>query len=213
MARVVATTTCVLTALLLVPSASAKGIEHAIFVGADGRAVDVGGGDRIMRAGKAAGFPKQGGYLLVYPFLRSGLPVGTGRYYPVSRIACFSVFRVSVHLPCYHAAPYLPAHLGRAAALPRFTKAPTRIVHLVRNGVTQALDPTAAPTFELAFAHWRNAREATAPEPCPLSYVAHWAGPEAAARPASFCLAPDGVYADGKRYPVSPQAYAKLVKS
>ena len=202
-----------LVALLLVPSAGAKGIGHAIFVGADGRAVDVGGGDMLMRAGKAAGFPRQGGYLLVYPFLRSELPVGTGRYYPATRIACFSVFRVSVSLPCYHAAPYLPAHLGRAAALPRFTKAPTRIVHLVRNGVTQALNPTAAPTFELAFARWRVAQEATAPEACPLSYVAHWAGPEAASRPTAFCLAREGVYAGGKLYPVRPQAYAKLVKS
>ena len=202
-----------LVALLLVPSAGAKGIGHAIFVGADGRAVDVGGGDMLMRAGKAAGFPRQGGYLLVYPFLRSELPVGTGRYYPATRIACFSVFRVSVSLPCYHAAPYLPAHLGRAAALPRFTKAPTRIVHLVRNGVTQALNPTAAPTFELAFARWRVAQEATAPEACSLSYVAHWAGPEAASRPTAFCLAREGVYAGGKLYPVRPQAYAKLVKS
>jgi hypothetical protein len=210
-ARVAAT--ALLLALLLVPSASAKGIEHAIFVGADGRAVDVGGGDRIMRAGAAAGYPKQGGYLLVYPFLRSGLPVGTGRYYPASRIACFSIIRVSVRLPCYHAARYLPTHLGRAAALPRFTKAPTRIVHLVRNGVTQALNPTAAPTFELAFARWRNAQEAAPPMSCALSYVAHWAGPEAASRPTAFCLAAEGVYANGKLYPVSPQAYAKLVKS
>jgi hypothetical protein len=202
----------VLVALLLVPAASAKGIGHAIFVGADGRAVDLGGGDLLMRAGKAAGYPKQGGYLLVYPFLRSELPVGTGRYYPATRIACFSVFRVSVSLPCYHAAPYLPAHLGRAAALPRFRKAPTRIVHLLRNGVTQALDPTAAPTFELAFARWRKAQEATAPESCALSYVAHWAGPEAATRPTAFCLTAEGVYAGGKLYPVSPQAYAKLVK-
>ena len=211
MARVVATG--VLVALLLVPSASAKGIGHAIFVGADGRAVDIGGGDRLMRAGKAAGYPKQGGYLLVYPFLRSGLPVGTGRYYPASRVGCFSFFLVSRYLPCYHAAPYLPAHLGRAAALPRFTKAPTRIVHLLRNGVTQALNPTAAPTFELAFARWRNAQEATAPESCALSYVAHWAGPEAATRATAFCLTPEGVYAGGRLYPVPPQAYAKLVQS
>jgi hypothetical protein len=210
-ARLVATG--VLVALLLVPSAGAKGIGHAIFVGADGRAVDVGGGDRLMRAGKAAGLPKQGGYLLVYPLLRSELPVGTGRYYPTARIACFSVFRVSAHLPCYHAAPFLPAHLGRAAALPRFTKAPTTIVHLLREGVTQALNPTAAPTFELAFARWRGAQEVAAPESCPLRYVAHWAGPEAATRPTAFCLAPEGLYANGKLYPVSPQAYAKLVKS
>lgn len=210
MARLVATG--VLVALLLVPSASAKGIGHAIFVGTDGRAVDVGGGDMLMRAGKAAGYPKHGGYLLVYPFLRSELPVGTGRYYPAARVACFSMFRVSVSLPCYHAAPYLPAHLGRAAALPRFTRAPTRIVHLLRNGVTQALNPTAAPTFELAFARWRNAPDAMAPASCALSYVAHWAGPEAANRPTAFCLASEGVYASGKLYPVSPQAYAKLVK-
>jgi hypothetical protein len=202
----------VLVALLLVPSASAKGIGHAIFVGADGRAVDVGGGDRLMRAGKAAGFPKQGGYLLVYPFLRSELPVGTGRYYPAARVACFSIFRVSRYLPCYHAAPYLPAHLGRASALPRFTKAPTTIVHLARNGVTQALNPTNAPTFELAFARWRSAREATAPESCALSYVAHWRGPDAATRATSFCLTPEGVYADGRLYLVSPQAYAQIVK-
>ena len=166
-----------------------------------------------MRAGKAAGYPKRGGYLLVYPFLRSELPVGTGRYYPAARIACFSVFRVSRYLPCYHPAPYLPAHLGRAAGLKRFTKAPTTIVHLLRNGVTQALNPTAAPTFELAFARWRNAREATAPESCPLIYVAQWAGPEAGTRPTAFCLAPEGVYAGGRLYPVSRQAYAKLVKS
>jgi hypothetical protein len=209
-ARVVAT--AVLAALLLVPSASAKGIGTMVFVGADGHAVDVGGGDRLMRAGKAAGYPKQGAYLLVYPFLRSELPVGTGRYYPAARIACFSVFRVSVHLPCYHAASYLPTHLGRAAGLPRFTKAPTRIVHLLRNGVTQALEPTAAPTFELAFARWRGAPEATAPESCALSYVAHWAGPDATTRPTAFCLTAEGVYANGKLYPVSPQAYAKLVK-
>lgn len=87
-------------------------------------------------------------------------PSGPGRYYPAARIACFSVFRVSVSLPCYHAARYLPAHLGRAAALPRFTKAPTRIVHLLRNGAAQALNPTAAPTFELAFARWHSARDA-----------------------------------------------------
>ena len=211
MSRVVATG--VLLALLLVPSAGAKGIGHAIFVGSDGRAVDVGGGDRLMRAGKAAGFPKRGGYLLVYPMLVSGLPVGTGRYYPATRVACFSMFRVSRYLPCYHAAPFLPAHLGRAAALARFTKAPTRMAHLARDGVKQALNPIAAPTFELAFARWRNAQEATAPESCPLSYVARWAGPEAATRPAAFCLMPDGVYANGRVYPVSQQVYAKLVKS
>lgn len=165
-----------------------------------------------MRAGKAAGVPKRGGYLLVYPMLVSGLPVGTGRYYPATRVACFSVFRVSPYLPCYHAAPFLPAHLGRAAALPRFAKAPTTIVHLLRNGVTQALNPTAAPTFELAFARWRRAQEATAPESCALSYVAQWAGPEAATRPTAFCLAAEGVYSNGRLYPVSPQAYAKLVK-
>jgi hypothetical protein len=210
-ARVVAT--AVLVALLLVPSAGAKGIGHAIFVGSDGRAVDVGGGDRIMRAGKAAGFPKRGGYLLVYPFLRSELPMGTGRYYPAARVACFSMIRVSRYLPCYHAASYLPAHLGRAAALPRFTKAPTAIAHLVRNGVTQALHPTNAPTFELAFARWRSAREAMAPESCALSYVAHWTGPDAASRPTTFCLTAEGVYADGRVYPVPPQAYAKIAKS
>lgn len=210
MARVVATS--VLVALLLVPSAAAKGIGHAIFVGSDGRAVDVGGGDRIMRAGKAAGFPKRGGYLLVYPFLRSELPVGTGRYYPAARVACFSMVRVSRYLPCYHAAPYLPAHLGRAAALQRFTKAPTTIAHLVRNGVTQALNPTNAPTIELAFARWRSAREATAPESCALNYVAHWAGPDAASRPTAFCLTLNGVYAGGRLYPVSAVAYTSLAK-
>jgi hypothetical protein len=207
-ARVVAT--FVLAALLIVPSAGAKGVLHAIFVGSDGRAVDVGGGDRIMRAGTPADFPKRGGYLLVYPFLRSELPVGTGRYYPAARVACFSIIRVSRYLPCYHAASYLPAHLGRAAALPRFTKAPTRIVHLLRNGATQARNPTAAPTFELAFARWRNAQEAMAPESCALNYVAHWAGPEAATRATSFCLTPEGVYAGGRLYPVSAAAYAKL---
>jgi hypothetical protein len=210
-ARVVGT--AVLVSLLLVSSGGAIGIWLGICVGADGRAVDVGGGDRLMRAGKAAGFPKRGGYLLVYPFLRSGLPVGTGRYYPAARVACFSFFLVSRYLPCYRAAPYLPAHLGRAAALPRFTKAPTRIVHLARNGVTQALNPTAAPTFELAFARWRNAQEAMAPESCALSYVAHWAGPEAATRATAFCLTPEGVYAGGRLYPVPPQAYAMLTKS
>jgi len=200
----------VLVALLLVPSASAKGIGHAIFVGSDGRAVDVGGGDRIIRAGTAAGFPKRGGYLLVYPFLRSELPMGTGRYYPAARVACFSMIRVSRYLPCYHAGSYLPEHLGRAAALPRFTKAPTTIAHLVRNGVTKALHPTNAPTFELAFARWRSAREAMAPESCALNYVAHWTGPEAATRAASSCLTPEGVYAAGRLYPVSAAAYAKL---
>lgn len=210
MARVVAISLFV--ALLLVPSAAAKGIGHAIFVGADGRAVDVGGGDRLMRTGKAADFPKRGGYLLVYPFLRSELPVGTGRYYPAARVACFSMFRVSRYLPCYHAAPYLPAHLGRAAALPRFAKAPTTIDHLVRNGITQALNPTAAPTFELAFARWRGAQEAMAPVSCALSYVARWRGPDAASRPTAFCLTAEGVYGGGRLYPVSPQAYAKLVK-
>ena len=183
-----------------------------VFVGSDGRAVTIGGGDRLMRAGTATGFPKSGRYLLVYPFLRSGLPVGTGRYYPAEKVACFSIFRMSPRLPCYFAAPYLPAHLGRAAALPRFGKAPTRVVHLARDGVTQALNPTAAPTFELAFARWRSARAAAASESCALNYIAHWAGPDAASRPTAFCLAPEGVYANGKLYPVVQQAYAKLAK-
>ncbi|MDQ5820218.1 MAG: hypothetical protein M3540_02125, partial [Actinomycetota bacterium] len=67
--------------------------------------------------------------------------------------------------------------------------------------------------FELAFARWRSAREAAAPDSCPLSYVAHWAGPEAASRPTAFCLTSAGVYANGMLYPVPQQAYAKLASA
>ncbi len=207
MARVVATG--VLAALLVVPSASAKGIGHMVVVGANGSVVHVAGGDRLMRAGTASRVPTSG-YLLVYPLLRSGLPAGTGRYFPAARVACFTAFRVSRDLPCYQASRFLRTQLGRGARLPRFTGAPTTIVRLLRNGVAQGLNPIARPAFELAFASWAYAREAAAPDACPLSYTATWKGPDAAVLPKTFCLAPGGVFANGRLYPVSAAAYAKL---
>jgi len=83
-------------------------------------------------------------------------------------------------------------------------------VRLLRNGIVQGLNPVAAPTFELAFASRVYARPATAPESCPLSYAATWKGPDAAARPKTFCLTTAGVAAGGRLYPVSAAAYAKL---
>ena len=180
-----------------------------VFVGADGSIVHVAGGDRLMRAGRASAVPRSG-YLLVYPLLQSGLPAGTGRYYPAVRVACFTVFRVSRNLPCYRASRFLQTQLGRGARLPRFTRAPTTIVRLLRNGVVQGLNPVAGPTFELAFASWANARPAASPDSCPLTYAATWKGPDAVARPKTFCLTPDGVFANSRVYPVSAAAYAKL---
>jgi len=200
-------------ALLVVPAAAAKGIGTMVVVGADGRADGIAGGDRLMRAGRAAAIPKNSGYLLVYPMLRSGAPAGTGRYYPAKRVVCFSIFRVSRSLPCYVADPFLVAQLRRAPSLPRFTRPPTRLVRLARNGVVHPLQPVAAPTFELALAWWRSAVRAPELGPCTLSFLATWSGPEADSRPRTICLTSVGLVADGRAYPISASAYNVLAAS
>jgi hypothetical protein len=195
--------------MLLVPSAAGKGIGHLVFVGRDGAVVHVLGGDRLMQAGRASPAPKTG-YLLVYPLLVSGLPAGTGRYYPAARVVCFSVFRVTRDLPCYSASAFLRTRLGAGSRLPRFTRAPTTIARLMRGAAVQPLNPVAGPTFELALASRSLSRPAAAPEPCTLAYTATWKGPDAATRPTQLCLTADGLYANGRVYPVSAAAYAKL---
>src|ERR1700751_1550497 len=83
-----------LVVVLLPAAASAKDVTDVLVVGANGRAVNLGGGWAVyndLRPQGASAAPRPSGtYLLLYPLMEEGLPMEPGRYYLSARAACWS---------------------------------------------------------------------------------------------------------------------------
>jgi hypothetical protein len=192
--------------LLLPASASAKLITRFLVVGANGRSVSLGAGwrlyEQIRPQGNATVAAPSGSYLLFYPLMESGLPIEPARYYPDSRVACWSW--TLARSECV-APTRLPATWPRTRVLTSFRQEPTILASLSHDGVSYTLPSNSSVVIELALLRTRLARPAPR-SACPWSLDARWQGPASATRPTSLCLRANGVSAGGRLYPLTPAA-------
>lgn len=197
-------------ALLVVPSAAAKGITGVAVIGADGRSRTLAVGEEFLaqlRPSTVEVREPRGGYLLVYPLMGGGLPAQPGRFYPDTGAACFSWTLAADS--CAAVDPALARRLGSTGL--RATRAePTRIVSLRWNGAPEALPSNYASALELVLTRTALARSAAARRYCAMRFRAAWHGPGAASRPTRFCVQSTGLYARGRVYPLTKGLYTAL---
>jgi hypothetical protein len=201
----------VVLAVLLLPSAAwAKQVTKILVVGANGRAVNVGGGWSLyaqIRPPNGAPVTAPGGpYLLVYPLMETGLPMEPARYYPDSRIGCWSW---TLGLDDCVASGQLPASWSGTGSLTSFAAEPTTLKGLSHHGAPYTVPSNASVAVELALLRSRLARPAPA-SPCRWRLHAAWQGPAAAGRPRALCLRARGISARGQLYPL-PSRVARML--
>ena len=192
----------ILGVLLLPSTAWAKEVSKIHVVGANGRSVNLGGGWSLygqIRPPNGTSVPAPSGpYFLVYPLMETGLPMEPARYYPDSRIGCWSW---SLALDGCVASEQLPASWSATGSLTTFTAEPTTLKSLSHRGAYYTLPSNASVAVELALLRGRLARPAPA-SPCHWRLHAGWQGPAAAVRPRSLCLRAKGLAAGGRLYPL-----------
>jgi hypothetical protein len=202
-----------LAALLVVPSAGAKGMNGVAVVGAGGRSLTLPGRDELLaelRPATTQPAVPGGGYLLVYPLLAGGLAAEPGRFYPGTGAACFSwTFATG---SCALVAPALADSL-RATRLRAAVVEPTTIVRLSWNGVAEPLPSSYATTLELVLTRTASSRPARSMRYCTIRFTAAWRGPRAASRPKRLCVLATGLYAGGRVYRLTPGLYETLLSA
>ena len=197
------------------PTAGAGGpFERMIAVGTDGswRAIRLAPsgprGDASLLAGGRQVARGAGGYVRLFPTI-GGLPGIPGRYYPGARVLCWSWRQPD--RSCWRASPAAVRLLAPVAALPLWTEPPTVLAELRYRG--RRVRPALANLLvglELALER-RGVPVKTSVPGSALHFTARWRGPDAAGRPRSFALGPDGVYAGGARYPLERGVWAFAV--
>lgn len=199
--------------MLLPAAASAKDVTRVLVVGANGRAVNLGGGWSVFDDLQPEHAPfvrrPRGSYLLLYPLMEEGVPMEPGRYYPAARVACWRWSPEDVS-DCY-AVSSLPKTWSRTRRLTPFASAQTTLRRLTWKGKRYTVPSYASVAIELALSRTQAARRAPS-SPCGWRLHARWRGPAASMRPASLRLRRDGVSAGGRLYPL-PRAVAAMLRT
>jgi hypothetical protein len=187
--------------LLLAGPAGAKRFTKLIVVGDRGGSIELAGSDldpsHLSLRDDVRPF---GAFLLVYPLFDRGIPGRPGRYFPAAHVACFSWNR-SVPGACGRVSRAAALRLARAGRLARFRETPTILDDLELAGVKRKLESNGAVAIELAFNRKSGWRTTARPSPCKRA-TAVWAGPAAAKRPRTFCVAGRGLWSAGRLYPL-----------
>jgi len=186
--------------LLVAAPAGAKRLTKLVVVCARGASSERDNNGDLSRvsAGEAVG--PSDPYLLIYPLFDGGVPGRPGRYFPKTRVACFSWNR-SVLGECGGVKSSAASRLARAAKLPRLREEPTILDHLILGGVERELQSNGAVAIELAFNRRASWRASARPTDC-KRVTAVWAGPSAFERPRAFCVAARGLWASRRLYPL-----------
>jgi hypothetical protein len=165
-------------------------------------------GSTFNRPAPAKAQPR-GGFVLVYLLGPGGLPGVPGRFYPRTRAGCFSWDTGRVGRPCYAVNRALLAALRPSRRLPLIAGAPTVLAELARpdgSPVFAGSEPlawaNATVAIEMAFGRWRVARRLQERAKNCVALRGRWTGPDRSRRPTQFCLAPAGVWAAGRLYPL-----------
>lgn len=190
-------------ALVLAPSAAAKGPDSAVVVGPGPIALVEPYAGPVARAlGRLApaASPAEA-FALVY-VVRRYVPQEPVRWFPRSGVLC------DAHGRCAEA-PELRGSLGTGRVTGLFRGLPLRIASLARDERTLSADGPLAHAIELAFA--QASSRAAAPQECtPLR--ATWTGAHASTRPRAFCVGMNGgVYARGRLWPLYSRIAAQLI--
>jgi hypothetical protein len=199
--------------LLLPPSAGAGGsFERIVGVGARGAwssiTLAAGPGSDAALAGLSVPAPR-GGYIRVYPFV-GGLPAVPGRYYPAPHVLCLYWREPVSH--CSLLGPAGRALLSRFDRLPLRRLSPTapvgvwhhsRLVRYANGNIFAAL--------ELALERPVSARR-LAPRDA-IALTVSWRGPRARAMPVQLWLAPVGVYASHRAFPLPHGPWCYLAEN
>jgi hypothetical protein len=183
-------------ALVLVPSAAAKGENSAVVIG-PGKIALVEPYDGVVakaldRLSPAAAFPSEP-YALVY-VVRRWNPQEPARWFPGSGVLCDARSRCAD-------APELRGWFGSGRLTGLYTGEPLRIVKLTKNGRTLPVNGVAAHAIELGFGQASSSARQAPPRNC-FPFEARWAGSYASSRPTAFCIGLNGgLYAKGRAYP------------
>jgi hypothetical protein len=187
-------------ALTVPSSAVAKGFTRVVFVGANGRSVEVRAGERavdglLSRRGSPA--RARGEYVRLFFVGPGDFPASPARYYPDGQ--CVALDWPTYETSCRRVDA---AIVRRAAALSGFRARPTVLTNVdyegTFTGVLRTADALSTPV-ELALD--RVGRPARQPRHC-YGFKGRWRGPAAAARPRRFLLCAAGIYARRHLYPL-----------
>jgi hypothetical protein len=197
----------VILALLALPlAASAKVLNRAVLIGADGRALEVRGSERdfegLATDPRARPRPVRGGYLRLFFVGPGEFPANPARYYPVLR--CIALDWPTYDTSCRRVNPSLVHGVRRAHVLPQVRVRPTVLARASYRGTFSELLKNLAGPVELALE--RVGRATPKPRRC-YALTGVWRGPAAAVRPRRFLLCRAGVYAEGRLYPLEPGAW------
>jgi hypothetical protein len=204
------------------PSASAKEFVSLAVTGAAGDSLVLRGTDGLVesifdgaspfnRGRQPRPAPARGGYVRLYPLDRWGFSGIPGRFYPESGAACFDWLQWRRPTACRRPNRALLRLLAPAARLSRYRGRPTTVAGLRQPRLPPGVRRQLFVDVELAFDRSRLARPASRPQAC-IPFGVRWSGPAAASRPGRFCLAAQGVFANGLVYPLGrgPWSYARI---
>jgi hypothetical protein len=190
-------------ALTLSGPAAAKGFTRVVFVGSDGRSVQLHEKESVidgLLSRRGAVEHSRGGYLRLFFVGPGDFPAAPARYYPASE--CVALDWPSYEQMCAGIDNTLVRLLRRARGLARFHARPTVLAGIAYRGTLSGAITTAAALedpVELAFD--RTGGAAARPKGC-YGFSGRWRGPAAATRPRRFLLCAAGIYADHRLHPL-----------
>lgn len=188
------------SALLVVAGpASAKTLDRAVLVGADGSSIRIAGPaghfENLARDPRSTSRGVRGGFVRLYFVGRNDFPANRARYYPGHQ--CIALDWPTYERSCLAVRPELAARFRRAHALRRFTERPTvlaRLTYLSRGRATAGL---AGLTGSIELAVGRTGESASQPSRC-YALTGSLRGPAAGERPKQLFLCRSGVWANGR---------------
>jgi hypothetical protein len=196
-------------ALGLSAPASGKGFTRVVLVASDGRSFSLVAREATvdgLLSKRGSREPIRSGYVRLFFVGLGGFPVAPARYYPAQ--GCVALDWPRYETSCAHVDGKLIQLLRPLAGVPRFVTRPTVLARIAYLGEFRGMIETAAALaspIELAFD--RLGRQATRPRGC-YSFNGRWRGPSASLRPRRFDLCAQGVYADGRLYPLPRGVWA-----
>jgi hypothetical protein len=187
--------------LILVSSASAKNINRAVLVGADGEWVRVVGSQStfsdLARDPQAKPQRAHGGFVRMYFVGPGDFPANRARYYPGQR--CIALDWPTYGRSCRAVNAKLLPQFARSHAWSRFRTAPTSLVRLRYVTPTVSTSALAGLTGSVEMALLRPGVASSKPSTC-YDLRASWSGSAATVRPTRVALCRGSVFASGSRY-------------